>query len=328
MMLVLIAPHELGHFIVAKLCNVKVNEFSIGMGPAIFKKQKGETLYSLRAIPIGGYNAMEGEDENSEDPRAFNKQPPLKRIAILIAGVTMNVIIALLICIIVSQINGVAINKLNGTEKGMPAYEAGLQKGDVIVEIDGTATSSWTDVTTAIDSFDPEKQDSLSVVYRRDGSENETELVPKMDKDSGRYMIGIVADVSHDPLRCIAYGAQTTWDLNKAMITAIGMLFTNGVHKDDVAGPVGLVKIVNQTQDYGIQSYLLLLALVSLNLALMNMLPIPALDGGKILFVLLKWISRGRITDEMEFKATIAGFMILMGLFILLTINDVRNMFG
>lgn len=325
MMLILIGPHEFGHFIVAKMCNVQVNEFAIGMGPALWKKKKGETQYSLRAIPIGGYNAMEGEDGSSDNPRAFNNQTPLKKIAILLAGVTMNVLIALLVTIIAVSITGVPVNKIDSVSKDSPAAEAGLEAGDRIVAVDGVTTDSWTDVLEAISSY--QEGDKMEIVINRDGEESSRFLTPRYNEETERYTIGIVAGTSKSPLVCIPYGVQYTKILNDSMLEGFSMMFSGKLTRKDVAGPIGLVKVVNETASYGIESFLILLALVSLNLALINMLPIPGLDGGKILFVLLKVISRGRITDDMEGKATVAGMLVLLLLFVLITTNDISNMF-
>lgn len=325
MMLVLVIPHEWGHFIVAKLCNVKVNEFSVGMGPLIYKKQKGETQYSVRLLPLGGFCAMEGEEEGSDDPRAYNNKTNLQKTAILLAGVTMNIIIAVLVITIAIAISGVPVNKIGTVSDGMPAAEAGLQAGDRIISIDGAETSSWTDVTTAIDKYE---DGALEIVYVRDGETKTTSLVPEYNEEEQRYMIGIVAGYSRNPFLCIKYGAQSTWNMNKMMLGAFKSMFTNGIKSDDVSGPVGLVRVVNQTTSYGVESYLMLLALVSLNLALFNLLPIPGLDGGKIFFIILKILSRGKITDDMEMKATMAGMILLITLVILVTVNDVRNLFG
>lgn len=327
MMLILIAPHEFGHFIVAKLVGVKVNEFSIGMGPLLWQRQKGETKYSIRLIPIGGYNAMEGEDEDSEDPRGFNNQPPLPRIAILLAGVTMNVLIAIIVCIIIMQIVGMPINTIDTVQKGTPAAIAGLQSGDKIVAVNGTETASWEEVTSAIDNYDPGKDGDISIGVKRGGKQETFDLVPEYNKDIERYAIGITCKVSHNPIRCFGSGCAMAWNINKLMFESFKMLIQGDVGADDVSGPVGLVKIVDQTSSQGIENYLLLLALVSLNLALINMLPIPALDGGKIIFVLLKVISRGRISDETEYRATILGFVLLMFLFAVITLNDIKNIF-
>lgn len=328
MMLVLIAPHELGHFIAAKLVGVKVNEFAIGMGPLIWQRQKGETKYSLRLIPIGGYNAMEGEDNGSEDPRGFNNQSSLSRIVILLAGVTMNVLIALIICVIIVQISGLPVPRIASVDQSMPAAQAGMMVDDRIVAINGTEISSWEECIALIDSFDPEKQETMNITVEREGQEIDCTLIPQFDKQQKRYMVGIVADVTHDPVKCLARGAVMTWDLNKLMFQSFGMIINGEASSKDVSGPVGLVKIVNETSKAGAEPYLLLLALVSLNLALINLLPIPGLDGGKILFVILKWISRGRISGEMETKATLIGFKLLIMLTFLITANDIRNLFN
>ena len=324
MLLVLIAPHEFGHFLVAKLCNVQVNEFSVGMGPLLFKKQKGETQYSLRLIPVGGYCAMEGEDEASDNPRAFNRQGPWKRIAILIAGVTMNILIAILACTIAIQISGVPTTRIASVTDGSPAAEAGIQAGDRIVRIESTDIDSWNQVPETISAYDGEGK--MEIVIRRDGSEKSVFLVPEYNEERESYSIGVVSYCTKNPFTCIGYGAQTAWNLNKLMLQSFGMIFRGEISTDDVAGPVGLVKVVDQTASIGASSYLLLLALVSLNLALVNLIPIPGLDGGKILFVILKAISRGKVTDEMEFKATMVGLAIILMLFVLITINDVRNL--
>lgn len=325
MMLVLIAPHEFGHFIVAKLCDVQVNEFSIGMGPLLFKKKKGETQYSLRLIPIGGYCAMEGEEKASENPRAYNKKNSGQRIAILLAGVTMNVIIAMLACTIATQISGVPTNTIDEVVKGSPAAISGLQDGDKILKVDGKETPDWLDVTDAVSAYDGEGK--LQMTIKRDGEEINLSMVPKIDKESQSYKVGIVSSLSRSPLQCVPYGIELTGTITKEMFHAIGTIFDNGLHKDDVSGPVGLVKVVGEASSAGASSYLILLALVSLNLALINLLPIPGLDGGKLLFIILKIITFGKINDEMEQKASMIGLVLLLGLFAVVTINDVMNLF-
>ena len=323
MMLVLVIPHEWGHLIVAKLCGVKVNEFSVGMGPLLFKKQRGETQYSVRLLPLGGYCAMEGEEEAVDDPRSYSSKTPLQQIAILLAGVTMNVIIAIVVITISYAIAGVPSNTLGSVTPDSPAAAAGMQAGDKIVEIDGTAIRSWNDVIETVDAY--HEGDKMEIVYKRDGKTQEAFLVPEYDEENQRYMIGIVAGITRDPLTCIKSGVVTTWQLNKMMLGAFQSMIRKGVNKDDVAGPVGLVRVVGQSASYGIESYLMLLALVSLNLAFFNLIPIPGLDGGKIFFILLKLISGGRINDDMEYKATVVGMVLLIALFVFVTYNDIMN---
>lgn len=325
MMLVLIAPHEFGHFIVAKLCNVQVNEFSIGMGPLLFKKKKGDTQYSLRLIPIGGYCAMEGEEKASDNPRAYNQKNSGQRIAILLAGVTMNVIIAMLACTIATQISGVPTNTIDEIVKGSPAAISGMQAGDKIIQVDGNETAGWLDVTDAISAYDGKGK--LQITVNRDGEEINLNMVPKIDEESQSYKVGIVSSLSRNPIMCVPYGIELTGTIAKEIFHAVGMMFDNGIHKDDVSGPVGLVKVVGEASSAGASSYLILLALVSLNLALINLLPIPGLDGGKLLFIILKLITFGKINDEMEQKASMVGLVLLLGLFVLVTVNDVINLF-
>ena len=325
MLLVLIIPHEWGHLIVAKLCGVRVNEFSVGMGPLLFKKQKGETQYSVRLLPLGGYCSLEGEEEAVDDPRSYSSKTPLQKIAILLAGVTMNIIIAILAMTLAYAISGIPSNTLSAVTPDSPAAEAGLQAGDTIIEIDGIKIRDWNSVVTAVDGY--HEGDKMEIVYRRDGKTQEVFLTPDYDEENQRYMVGVVAGTTRNPLMCIKSGFTSTWEMNKMMLMTFQSMIRKGVKSDDVAGPVGLVRVVGQASSYGIASYLMLLALVSLNLAIFNIIPIPGLDGGKIFFILLKLISGGRITDDMEYKATVAGMALLLALFVLVTYNDIMNIF-
>lgn len=324
MLLIMVIPHEWGHLIVAKLCDVKVNEFSVGMGPLLFKKQRGETQYSVRLLPLGGYCAMEGEEAASNDPRSYSSKSNLQKTAILLAGVTMNIIIATIMMTLVLEVSGMASTKLASVIKDSPAAEAGLEAGDRITAIDGTAIRSWSDITDCINSY--HKGDKMEIEYVRDSKHSTVFLTPELNTEENRYMIGITPQVTRNPLYCIPAGIMSTWNLNKMMLGAFKQMFTGGFNKDDVAGPVGLVKVVNTTKSYGFTSYLLLLAMVSLNLAFFNILPIPGLDGGKIFFIILKVLSGGRINDDMELKATIMGMGLLIAFVVFITFNDISNL--
>lgn len=326
MLLVLVIPHEWGHMTVARWCGVKIKEFSVGMGPLIFKRQKGDTQYSLRLLPLGGYCAMEGEEEAVDSPTSYSGKSNPQKIAILLAGVTMNVIIALVAVTIALWLSGFVTNSIGTVMEGLPAEAAGLQAGDTIIAINGTETGTWEDVVNGIDSA--KEGEALEITYKRGSETGTASVTPVYNEEAGGYVIGITAGVTKDFRKSIRYAPVTTWELAKTMLEGFRMLLTGGASADDVAGPVGLVKVVDQAVDYGAGTYLMLLALVSLNLALFNLLPIPGLDGGKIFFILLKVISGGRINDDMEYKATVAGMVLLFTLFILITMNDVRNLFG
>ena len=326
MLLVLVIPHEWGHMTVARWCGVKINEFSVGMGPLIFKKKKGDTQYSLRLLPLGGYCAMEGEEESVDSPTSYSSKSNLQKVAILLAGVTMNIIIAVLAVTISLCIAGVVTNSLDSVVPGSPADKAGLQAGDKIIAINGDNTGTWEKVVEGISSS--EEGATLEVTYKRGNETGKVSVTPEYSEETGNYMIGIVAGTTKDFLTCVRLAPVTTWELNKSLIESFKLLFTGHVSRNDIAGPVGLVKIVDTAADYGIAPYLMLLAIVSLNLAIFNLIPIPGLDGGKIFFILLKIISGGRINDDMEYKATVIGMIVLLTLFALITLNDVMNLFG
>ena len=326
MLLVLVIPHEWGHMIVAKLCGVRVNEFSVGMGPLLFQRQKGETQYSVRLLPLGGFCAMEGEEEAVDSPTSYSSKSNTQKIAILLAGVTMNILIAILVSIIVVGITGFPSNTLESVSPGSPAEAAGLRAGDTILEIDGHATKEWEDVTSAIDAN--KDGSSMHFVIKREGEAIEADITPEYLDDEQRYVVGIVSAYKRSVGKSITGGVKLTWEVCTAFAGAIKGMITNGVKAGAMAGPVGLVRVVDQATSYGATSYLMLLVLVSLNLAFFNLLPIPGLDGGKIFFIFLKVISGGRITDDMEYKATVAGMMLLIAFAVLITFNDIRNIFG
>lgn len=326
MLLVLIIPHEWGHMTVARWCGVKILEFSVGMGPLIFKKQKGDTQYSVRLLPLGGFCMMEGEEEAVDSETSYSSKSYPQKIAILLAGVTMNVLIALVAVTIALCAAGVVTNSLGSVLPDSPAEAAGLKTGDVILSVDGEKTDSWEAVAEGISAYDGEG--GLEINYSRGGETGTVTVEPEYSEENKSYMIGISAGVTRNFWTCVKMAPATVWDLNKSMLEGFRMLFTGKAGMDDLAGPVGLVRVVDQASDYGFATYLMLLALVSLNLALFNVLPIPGLDGGKVFFIFLKIISGGRIDDDMEYKATVAGMAILLALFVLVTMNDVRNLFG
>ena len=318
----LIFPHELGHFVVAKAVGVKVNEFAFGMGPAIFQRQKGETLYSIRLIPIGGYCAMEGENEESESSRAFNNKPVWAKISVLLAGSAMNVLIAILAMTLVMGYIGTATTTIDEVQTGTPAYEAGLLSEDKVLSVNGTPIEKWNDIAAAIGSG----EDRLSITVERNGEEETFEMTPEKTED-GRYIIGVTSKVSHNALTAVSNGAKGTWSMTKGMFSALAQLVSGEVSTDELSGPVGIVSLVSETKNYGMIYFGYLVALISLNLALMNMLPLPALDGGRIIFVIIRKITGKMISDNLEGKIHGAGMILLFGFMIFVTWNDITRLF-
>ena len=250
MICILIFIHELGHFIAAKACGVKVNEFALGMGPAIIKRQRGETLYSLRIIPIGGYCAMEGEDEDSEDEKAFNKKPAWQKAIILVAGAGMNLIMAIVLMIIVTYYIGFPTSTIGNVQEDSPAQAAGIVAGDVILEADGTVVDDWYDFTDIVEKHD--NGEPLQLVVERDGSEVEVYATPEKGED-GRYIIGVGTQMERSAFKSIVKGPEATWDMTKNMYTVIKQLITGEVSTKDLAGPVGIVYMVDQSVSQGFE---------------------------------------------------------------------------
>lgn len=321
---VMIFPHELGHYIAAKRLGVKVNEFAFGMGPVIWKKQKGETLHSIRLFPIGGFCSMEGEDEDSDEPRAFNNKKPWQKIIILAAGSFMNVLCAILIMSIVVGVLGFTTTTIDTVSEGSPAETAGIMAGDEITAIDGQPIEAWTDVSAAIASAEGGQ---IIMTVQRDGRTLEAAVTPEQTQD-GAFLIGITSRVNHNPFRAVAEGAKSTWNITVSMFQTLSQLFTGQLGADSLSGPVGMVQMVSQTTQYGWWYYGFLTALICINLAIINMLPLPALDGGRIIFVIISMITGRPVSQKVEGTVHFVGIMLLFGLMAYVTFNDITRIFG
>ena len=317
----LIFPHELGHFIAAKSVGVQVNEFAFGMGPAIWKKQIGETLYAIRVFPIGGYCAMEGEDEESDNPRAFNNKPAWAKILVLVAGSFMNVMIALVIMSIIMGSMGMMTTTIDSVAAGSPAETAGIMAGDKVVSVDGKEVRYWSDLAGAISS-----EDELTIVLKRNGEEVTVTAVPR--EEEGRYVIGITSRVTHDPYHAVKNGALACRNMFLLLGDSLRMIVQGEVSSNDLSGPVGMVSIIHDNQSQGLLFFFYLLSFISLNLALFNMLPLPALDGGRILFVIIRMITGKAISDQMEGMVHAVGMVLLIGLMVFVTWNDIVRLFS
>lgn len=323
MLVVLI--HEAGHFTVAKLSGIKVNEFSIGMGPKIYQKQKGETKYSLRAIPMGGYVAMEGEEENSNDPRSFNNVSVGKRMAVVIAGAFMNFILAIVAFSIVAAIIGSPTNKIGQILPNSPAANAELQIDDKILEVNGIKTEKWQQTLEMISST--KEGESVNLLIERDGKTFEKKI--KSEYKDGRAVIGIGSKVEKNVGIAIKVGFANTWMIVKSVFTVLQRIFTGDFSMKMLAGPVGVISMIGQETSKGVIYLINILAVISANLGVMNLLPIPALDGGKFVFLLIEKIKGSPISEKVEYALSMAGFAFLIGIMLYVTVfGDIARIRG
>ncbi len=340
--LVMIFPHELGHFIAAKKLNVQVNEFAFGMGPVIWKKQRGETLHSIRLFPIGGFCAMEGEDGSEDDdseedpetgevrpkeynPRAFNNKKPWQKIIILAAGSFMNVVCAFLIMTILVTSLGFSTTVIGDITPDSPACEAGVQVGDKVLSVNDTKISVWNDLGPAVQES---KGEAISLKVERSGQEMELRVTPVYEEETERYIIGTYCKVSHNPFKGIKAGFVGTGRLFGVMFQSLKLLITGQASVDDISGPVGIVQMVGETSREGVWSYGFLMALICVNLAVINMLPLPALDGGRILVVLFSWITGKSVSPKVEGIIHAVGLVLLLVLAVFVTFNDIGRLAG
>ncbi len=340
---VMIAIHEFGHFLTAKLLGVKVNEFAIGMGPALWSRQKGETLYALRAFPVGGYCAMEGEDEDTGDPRAFARQAGWKKIIILCAGAFMNFVLGLVIT--VALFLGITQARTPVVTQFADGFQHrgadGLMEGDRIVSVDGHGIWMYADVQNYLARNDGHGVDLIVV---RDGKR-----ITLNDFPMGRYdyeyqgglyhgfglIFGEIDDLSIPERIC--QGAVQTFDFVRIVWMSLGDLVTGRVAVSELSGVIGVVDVVSEvgTQSAsitaGVQNVFYFMALISVNLAVMNLLPIPALDGGRVFFVLLNGlvyaVSRRRIPERYEGYVHAGAFVLLLALMAVVALHDIWNIF-
>ena len=334
---VLIGIHELGHFVAARIFDVKVNEFAFGMGPKILHKQGKETLYSLRLLPFGGFCAMEGEDGDSADPRAFTQKSAWKRAIILFAGAAMNFLLGFLMILIIAPQTRFIEPIIADFAEGCPYESAdGFQAGDRILRVDGHRIY----FTDNFSEYMARGGDDHNIVLLRDGRRvtlrnYHMPKVPYPTEDGGTVMMyGLrFAAGEHEfwrDLRCSWYQAL---DFVRLIWRSLGDLVRGAVSVKDLSGPVGIVSYVNEVEA-GAESteearfnFFFIFSLIAVNLAVMNLLPLPALDGGRIFLLLVTWliehIFRRKLDPKYEGYIHTAGFVLLMGLMVFVLFNDV-----
>lgn len=340
----LIAVHEFGHFFTAKLFGIRVNEFAIGMGPAIFKKQRGETLYSLRVFPLGGYCAMEGEDEESEDPRAFGCAASWKQTVVLVAGAAMNFLTGLLLVVVLfSQHQAFFQPTIAGFSEGFGIENCGLQPGDVVLSMNGHRVYDYSNLSFLL----PRMGDTIDWVVERDGVKTRVEntYMPyqAVEREDGTtvYQRGfLVGAVSHPAnlWNTLRFSWYCTLDFVRMVWLGLGDLLSGNAGLRDLSGPVGVVSIMtevgNQSESTFMAAYNIIYfaAMIAVNLAVMNLLPLPALDGGRVFFLLLNTVLYGifrkRIDPKYEGYVHMIGLALLLSLSVTVAVSDIGKLFG
>ena len=336
---VLIAIHELGHFMAAKACGVRVNEFSIGMGPALWKKQKGETQYSLRLFPVGGFCAMEGEEEDSDDPTALNNQGFWAKLLIFAAGAAMNFIAGLLIILVLyADAQAFYVPVVAGFADGCPLESAdGLQEGDRLLRIDGEKVYVYSDISLLMGlnktgAFDLQIERNGEVITLRDFTMERREYADQNGKAYTGY--GLYFGAEEATLgRKLSYSWNNAMDFARLVRLSLQMLVTGQAGVKDLSGPVGIVSTMTQvgeqaaTTRAAVENIAYLAALIAVNLAVMNLLPLPALDGGKIFFLVINAVSmqlfKKQIPAKYENYIHFAGLILLLALMAVITFSDV-----
>jgi RIP metalloprotease rseP len=316
-----VAVHEFGHFFVAKFNKITVHEFAIGMGPVIYQKEKNGTNYSLRAVPMGGFVAMEGEDEESDDPNAFCQKTPLQKMAVIFAGPFMNFVLTIVTFILLFTLSGVPVNKVGNIIENSPASKSQLQVGDEVQSINGVSIKAWNDIPNTISSTVGDV--TLQVV--RDGQTLDIVITPV--EKSGRRTIGIYPMYEKNFSSSITQAFSQTYSVSLSMLDFIKNLFTGKVDFNYVSGPVGIVREMGSSVNSGLATVINYIAFISLNLGIMNLLPIPALDGFRLLTSFVELITRKKLNKKMEYIVNAAGMIFLIAIMLLVTYKDLIKIF-
>ncbi len=338
---IIVIVHELGHLIAAKKFGVYCKEFSIGMGPLIWQKKTSETAYSIRAIPLGGFVSMAGEEEEEDEAilalppeRFLNGIARWKQIIVMGAGAFMNIILALFIFIGISAYQGTAVVDcapiIVEINQDSAAMEAGFQIDDQIIRMELNNEvidiKKYDDFTSY---FDKHRDEMITYTVIRDGKEVEIDAKAKAD-DSGTYVLGITSNTSElieiSPLESIVYGTKQTISSMSAIFDSLSMLI-RGIGVDQLSGPVGIFQVTAEVAQAGLLPILSLVALLSVNVGIMNLLPIPILDGGRIVILIIEAIIGRKLNQKVETIIMYIGLLLIVGLMLFATWNDISRIF-
>lgn len=332
----IVGIHEFGHFIAAKKCKVYVDEFSIGMGPLIkqVKPKKSETAYSVRALPIGGYVSM----AEKEDPKGKIKKNRIlenkgffEQFWVFINGIAFNFLLAIVIFFVIGLIRGREIDntKIYSIEKDYPAEQIGLEIGDEILEVNGNKVSSYYDFAVEV-SVKEEKEIYSFKVKKTDGQIFTYKIAPKIEKDGESetkiFGIGFKNEYKKGFFNAVIYGFEGTWDTAKKVVSTLAMLIKREISLDNVSGPVGMYSIVDSIKTSGFVNVIYIIAYLSVNVAIVNLIPIPVFDGGRILIIIIEKIIRRKTSEKLEIALNYIGFALMILLMLFVTYNDIARL--
>lgn len=323
--LLVILIHEFGHFIVAKMNGVSVLEFSVGMGPKLFQKESNGTLYSLRLLPVGGYCQLEGEDEENDSPNSLNNQSPFVRLKVILAGAIMNFILAFILLILLMSVSRVS-TEVSGVLENSPAYSSGIQAGDKIVSINGKNINDGEELLKNI----KESQGDLDIRVIRDSQSKNIKVTPRLENNVRKIGVNFQEEYNiknFSIIKGFKKGVITFLNLTGMLYKFLGMLITGQLGLGGVSGPVGVVKEIGNAAKTGVANLIFLLAYININLGVFNLLPIPALDGGRAIFILIEMIFGKKISQEKEGYIHMVGLILLLALIAVVTIKDVIKLF-
>ena len=340
---VLIFFHEFGHFLIARLFGVGVEKFSLGFGPRLIGKKIGRTDYRLSAIPLGGYVKMVGEEPDAEIdpvdvPVSFTHKHVAKRILIVAAGPLFNILLAIIIFFGIFLISGLFVLKpsVGSVRDGSPAYAAGLKSGDVIAVIDGIDISSWDEMADLINGSSGK---ALTIAFHRGESTLEAKIKPELvgsknifGENVQRYVIGITASGESyskklNPLQAVSHSLLQTYRIAELMVIIIGKLITGDISTDTIGGPIMIAQMAGAEAKAGFGNLISFIALISINLAIINLLPIPVLDGGHLLFFCIEAVKGRPVSVKVREIAQQVGLFLLILLMILVFYNDITRIF-
>ena len=326
----IVFAHELGHYLVARASGITVLEFAIGFGPKLIKWRRKDIDYSLRLLPLGGFCKFEGEDESSADPRAFTNAPVWKRFLTIFAGPAMNFVLAYLAVVVFLTVVGVsfALPVVHGITSGMPAENSGLMAGDVITAVGAEpidlSEAGAAKLVQLIGASEPDKAVTLTV--DRGGQNVEVSVAPQATEDGGKIGITLGSTTRYYSLgEALSISGYRVYDITLLMLDGLKNLVFRGEGVQDAMGPVGIISFMTEEISRDFETILNLIVIISLNVGLINLLPLPALDGGRLVFLLVEAVRRKPVKPEYEGWVHAAGFVLLLGLLVVLTYHDIMR---